>query len=145
MIQSQNKSANIRNMNDSFSATLIKLIESRRASKATKSLDSEDAARSLAEKSGIGNHTLSRLRTKNGTEVSLQMILGVCCGLGLSLAETEMLLDKSPFRLQPSIPEHYAYKSIIPLFKDFGINTINEMLDAAKIRRIGNPKDIDAD
>ena len=70
------------------------------------------------------------------------MILGLCCGLKLSLAETEMLLDKSPFRLQPAIPEHYAYISIIPLFKDFSIVDINDILDKAGVRRIGTAKDL---
>ena len=141
---SDEKSRNIRGLNDSFSATLKALIDADkkyRVEEVRKDADEDDdpdyTASPLAKASRISDRTLSRMRTKDGQEVTLQMVLGICCGLNLSLPETEMLLDKSPFRLQPTIREHYVYKTIIPLFKYYSTKEINKMLTEAGIRQIG--------
>lgn len=137
---SEQPSSEIKNMNDSFSATLNKLIKLKRKSVKRTRPDTQNGGADIAGASGISDHTLSRMRNKNGMEVSLQMILGVCCGLNLSAPETEMLLDKSPFKLQPSIREHYVYKLVMPLFKCYEIEEINDILEKAKVRKIGSDK-----
>lgn len=151
--EAETKSRNIRGLPDSFSATLRALIdedkeERRRMQKSDishKELAEKyklpDELFPLVDKSGISERTLSRMRTKDGQEITLQMVLGVCCGLRLSLPETEMLLDKSPFRLRPNIREHYVYKAVIPLFNCCTIGEINEILERAGVRKIGAAKD----
>lgn len=100
-----------------FAETLVELMKERKLS-----------AKKLADASLVGEKTIQRLRNNEEYPTTLQTVMGLCCGLRLSVPEAEMLLEKTDFNIRPTIPQNNAYRCALSACAENSIYEINEML-----------------
>lgn len=127
-IQSAKKSADaMRLYPGAFSETLVKLMKEKKIS-----------VKKLADRSLVGEKTIQRLRNNEEYPTSKQTVMGICYGLGLSVPEAEMLLEKTEFNIKPTNAQNYAYRCALSSCAENSIYEVNEMLAACGYESLGS-------
>ena len=91
----------------------------------------------LSIDSNMSERTIQRLRNDEEYSTTKQNVIALCVGLKLSLQESLALVERSPVRLILSSRQDAAYYEVLALEGRFGIEEINECLEAAGITPIG--------
>ena len=108
-----------------FAGALNKIIENR-----------EMTNEEIAEKSGLDDRTIRRIRKNNTKAPNIKTILAICIGLRLNSNISYALIRRSNYNIDSISEKNVVYRQIIETMYNYPIEEVNKFLEENNLEKL---------
>ena len=90
----------------------------------------------IAEKSGLDDRTIRRIRKNNTKAPNIKTILAICIGLRLNSNISYALIRRSNYNIDSISEKNVVYRQIIETMYNYPIEEVNKFLEENNLEKL---------